>query len=100
MGGQHLRPNQHRRHPRAAGASQHAAVEDTQPDVAAALLRLNLEGPLALARAALPRMAAQGRGQHVVVASMSGEALLPQNGLPLMPEALCGHFGNRMELLG
>ena len=60
--------------PSAAGASQHAAVEDTRPDVAAALLRLNLEGPLALARAALPRMAAQGRGRHVVVASMSGEA--------------------------
>jgi NAD(P)-dependent dehydrogenase (short-subunit alcohol dehydrogenase family) len=40
--------------------------------VAAALLRLNLQGPLALARAALPRMVQQGRGRHVVVASMSG----------------------------
>lgn len=56
----------------AAGASQHAAVEDTSSDVATALLRLNLQGPLALARAALPLMVQQRRGQHVVVASMSG----------------------------
>lgn len=56
-----------------AGASQHAAAEETAPDVAAALLRLNLEGPLALAGAVLPRMVAQQRGQHVVVSSMAGE---------------------------
>lgn len=56
-----------------AGASQHAAAEDTSPQVAAALLSLNLEGPLGLARATLPLMAEQGRGQHVVVASMSGQ---------------------------
>lgn len=47
-------------------------MEETSAEVAAALLRLNLQGPLALARAALPLMARQGRGQHVVVASMSG----------------------------
>lgn len=58
-----------------AGASQHAAAEDTSPEVAAALLSLNLEGPLGLARATLPRMVAQGRGQHLVVASMSGQLL-------------------------
>ena len=58
-----------------AGASQHSCVEEASAEVAAALLALNLQGPLALARASLPAMLARGRGgRHVVVASMSGEA--------------------------
>jgi NAD(P)-dependent dehydrogenase (short-subunit alcohol dehydrogenase family) len=52
--------------------------------VAAALLRLNLQGPLALARAALPHMAAARRGRHVVVASMSGGWLFAWTGLLLL----------------
>lgn len=68
----HPQPTHLTRHLAAPGASQHAAAEDTSPEVAAALLNLNLEGPLGLARATLPHMVAQGRGQHVIVASMSG----------------------------
>lgn len=56
--------------------------------MAAALLRLNLQGPLALARAALPHMVAQGRGQHVVVASMS--AVVPSPGQSVYAAAKSG----------
>lgn len=74
-----------------AGASQHAAVEDTSSDVATALLRLNLQGPLALARAALPLMVQQRRGQHVVVASMS--AVVPSPGQAVYAAAKSGVRG-------
>ena len=39
-----------------AGASQHAAIEQTQPQVMEALLALNLQGALHLIRASLPLM--------------------------------------------
>ncbi|KAI7846257.1 hypothetical protein COHA_000237 [Chlorella ohadii] len=69
-------------------ASQHAAAEDTSPEVAAALLNLNLEGPLGLARATLPHMVGQGRGQHVIVASMS--AVVPSPGQAVYAAAKAG----------
>ncbi|EFN55180.1 hypothetical protein CHLNCDRAFT_134329 [Chlorella variabilis] len=72
----------------AFGASQHAAAEDTSPEVAATLLRLNLQGPLALARAVLPHMVAQRRGRHVVVASMS--AVVPSPGQSVYAAAKSG----------
>ena len=52
-----------------AGASQHAAVEDTSYEVASTLLRLNLEGPLAIARATLPMLLRRGKGGRLVVIS-------------------------------
>ena len=61
-----------------AGASQHAAAEETSAGVSAALLNLNLLGPISLARATLPLMLQRGAGRHVVVASMS--AIVPSPG--------------------
>lgn len=71
-----------------AGASQHAAAEETSHEVAAALLQLNLQGPITLAQATLPLMLAQGRGQHVVVASMS--AVVPSPGQSVYAAAKSG----------
>lgn len=52
-----------------AGASQHAAVEETSHIIASQLLKLNLEGPLMVTRATLPLMMEYGKGgRHVVVA--------------------------------
>lgn len=48
-----------------AGASQHASAEQTTAEVAAALLRLNLQGPMNLTRATLPHMIEQRRGRWV-----------------------------------
>lgn len=71
-----------------AGASQHAAVEETSHAVAASLLALNLTGPIALARASLPSMLRRGSGRHVVVASMS--AVVPSPGQAVYAAAKSG----------
>lgn len=61
-----------------AGASQHAAAEETSASVSASIVGLNLLGPIALSRATLPLMMQRGSGRHVVVASMS--AIVPSPG--------------------
>lgn len=73
-----------------AGASQHAAAEDTSQDVAAALIDLNLIGPIRLARATLPHMLRRQHGtcRHVVVASMS--AVVPSPGQAVYAAAKSG----------
>jgi dehydrogenase/reductase SDR family protein 7 len=71
-----------------AGASQHAAAEETSAEVAAALLAVNLTGPLGLARAALPAMLRAGRGRQVVVTSMS--SVVPSPGQAVYAAAKAG----------
>ena len=71
-----------------AGASQHAAVEETSHEVAISLINLNLLGPIALARATLPLMLQRGSGRHVVVASMS--AVVPSPGQSVYAAAKAG----------
>ncbi len=81
-----------------AGASQHAAVEETSPAVAAALLQLNLAGPIAVASATLPHMvgraaAGGGAARHVIVASMSAVVPSPGQGVYAAAKAgLRGYF--------
>jgi dehydrogenase/reductase SDR family member 7 len=71
-----------------AGASQHAVAEETTPEVATALINLNLLGPISIARATLPRMLAARRGRHVIVASMS--AVVPSPGQSAYAAAKAG----------
>lgn len=61
-----------------AGASQHAAVEETNYDVARELIEKNLMGQIAVARASLPAMLKNGKGHHIVIASMA--ACVPSPG--------------------
>ena len=80
-----------------AGASQHAAVEDTSADVAAKMVELNVLGPLALTRAALPFLLSRRRGRIVVVSSMA--AAVPAPGPQPRPQTSRWHhtllFGAR-----
>jgi dehydrogenase/reductase SDR family protein 7 len=71
-----------------AGASQHAAAEDTSHDVAKSLINLNLLGPINLAKATLPLMLQRSSGRHVVVASMS--AIVPSPGQAVYAAAKSG----------
>lgn len=71
-----------------AGASQHAAAEDTSHEVAKSLINLNLLGPINLAKATLPLMLQRGSGRHVVVASMS--AVVPSPGQAVYAAAKSG----------
>jgi dehydrogenase/reductase SDR family member 7 len=71
-----------------AGASQHAAAEDTSHEVATALIKLNLLGPINLAKATLPLMLQRGSGRQVVVASMS--AVVPSPGQAVYAAAKSG----------
>ena len=74
-----------------AGASQHAAVEDVSAGVARQMFELNVLGPLALTRAALPFLLSRRRCRIVVVSSMA--AVVPAPGvLPRPPHALCRAF--------
>ena len=61
-----------------AGASQHAAVEETNYNVARELIDKNLMGQIAVARASLPAMLKYGKGHHIVIASMA--ACVPSPG--------------------
>ncbi|EIE23214.1 NAD(P)-binding protein [Coccomyxa subellipsoidea C-169] len=61
-----------------AGASQHAAVEDTTTEVAEKMFELNVLGPIALTRAALPFLLSRGHCRIVVVSSMA--AVVPAPG--------------------
>ena len=63
-----------------AGASQHAAVEDTSAEVAQRMFELNVLGPLALTRAALPFLLSRRHTRIVVVSSMA--AVVPAPGPP------------------
>jgi short-subunit dehydrogenase len=73
------------------GASQHAVAEETTADIAAAILNINLTGPLALCRATLPFMIQQydnnvstnnkkssNKPRHVVISSFS--SIIPSPG--------------------
>ena len=71
-----------------AGASQHAAAEDTSHEVATSLINLNLLGPINLAKATLPLMLQRGSGRQVVVASMS--AVVPSPGQAVYAAAKSG----------
>ena len=71
-----------------AGASQHAAAEETAFEVATSLINLNLLGPITLARATLPLMLSRGTGRHVVIASMS--AVVPSPGQAVYAAAKSG----------
>lgn len=74
-----------------AGASQHAMAEEASHGVAQKLVALNLEGPIAVARATLPLMLGAGSGRHVVVASMS--AVVPSPGQAVYSAAKAGLRG-------
>ena len=60
-----------------AGASQHGPVEETGHEVAEALLRMNVVGQMAVARASLPYMLERQGGHHVVIASMASAVPSP-----------------------
>lgn len=64
-----------------AGAGLLGAVEETTPAQAAALMDLNLVGPLRLIRAALPGMRARGTGTVVNISSLGGFAGSAGNGV-------------------
>ncbi len=55
-----------------AGAGLRASLEETTDEQVHRLLRLNLEVPVALARAALPGMLSRGSGRLVFVTSVAG----------------------------
>ena len=61
----------------AAGASQHAAVEEVSTEVADEMFRLNVLGPIALTRAALPFLLSRRKGRLVVVSSMAAAVPAP-----------------------
>ncbi|CAL8465292.1 g4827 [Coccomyxa elongata] len=76
-----------------AGASQHAAVEDTTTEVAEQMFQLNVLGPLALTRAVLPFLLSRGHCRIVVVSSMA--AVVPAPGQAMYSAtklALHGYF--------
>lgn len=60
-----------------AGASQHGPVEETSHEVAEMLLRMNVMGQMAVARASLPYMLERRGGHHVVIASMASAVPSP-----------------------
>ncbi|KAI8102485.1 hypothetical protein M9435_006085 [Picochlorum sp. BPE23] len=60
-----------------AGASQHGPVEETSHEVAEMLLRMNVMGQMAVARASLPYMLERQAGHHVVIASMASAVPSP-----------------------
>ena len=61
----------------AAGASQHAAVEEVSTEVADEMFQLNVLGPIALTRAALPFLLSRRKGRLVVVSSMAAAVPAP-----------------------
>ncbi len=61
----------------AAGASQHAAVEEISTKVADEMFQLNVLGPIALTRAALPFLLSRRKGRLVVVSSMAAAVPAP-----------------------
>ena len=61
----------------AAGASQHAAVEEVSTKVADEMFQLNVLGPIALTRAALPFLLSRRKGRLVVVSSMAAAVPAP-----------------------
>lgn len=71
-----------------AGASQHAAVEETSHDVAKALVDMNLLGEVSVARASLPHMLQRSKGHHIVIASMA--ACVPSPGQAMYSAAKSG----------
>ena len=75
----------------AAGASQHAAVEESSTKVAHEMFRLNVLGPISLTRAALPFLLSRRKGKLMVVSSMA--AMVPAPG-----QAVC--FGTELALRG
>ena len=64
-----------------AGASQHAAVEEVSSEVAEQMFRLNVLGPIALTRAALPFLLSRGHCRIVVVSSMAAAVPAPGQAL-------------------
>lgn len=64
-----------------AGAGLLGAVEETTPAQAAALVDLNLLGPLRIIRAALPEMRARSAGTVVNISSLGGFAGSAGNGV-------------------
>ncbi|CAK0786872.1 hypothetical protein CVIRNUC_010086 [Coccomyxa viridis] len=60
-----------------AGASQHAAVEEISTKVADEMFQLNVLGPIALTRAALPFLLSRRKGRLVVVSSMAAAVPAP-----------------------
>ena len=64
-----------------AGASQHAAVEEVSTEVAEQMFQLNVLGPIALTRAALPFLLSRGHCRIVVVSSMAAAVPAPGQAL-------------------
>lgn len=56
-------------------------VEDFEPDQIDRALDVNLRAPIQLTRALLPRMLERGRGQVVLVSSLSGKVGSPRSGI-------------------
>ena len=76
-----------------AGASQHAAVEEVSAEVADKMFQLNVLGPIALTRAALPFLLSRRHCRIVVVSSMA--AVVPAPGQAIYSGtklALHGYF--------
>ena len=76
-----------------AGASQHAAVEEVSAEVAEKMFQLNVLGPIALTRAALPFLLSRRHCRIVVVSSMA--AVVPAPGQAIYSGtklALHGYF--------
>ncbi len=85
-----------------AGVSQRATALETAPEVDEAIMRVNYLGPVALAKAVLPRMLERGSGQLVVTSSVLGKyGVQRRSAYAASKHALHGFFDSlRCELSG
>eukprot|EP01023_Acetabularia_acetabulum_P015147 TRINITY_DN1734_c0_g1_i1.p1 TRINITY_DN1734_c0_g1~~TRINITY_DN1734_c0_g1_i1.p1 ORF type:complete len:341 (+),score=41.84 TRINITY_DN1734_c0_g1_i1:326-1348(+) len=60
-----------------AGVTQHALMEETEPNVVEEMFKLNTIGPILLTRAFIPYMIKQQNGHLVVVSSMAAKVPSP-----------------------
>jgi short-subunit dehydrogenase len=64
-----------------AGVSGTGRLDDFSDEELAATIRVNLEAPIRLARAIVPRMVERGEGHVVFIASLAGKAASPRSSL-------------------
>ncbi|HVY95747.1 MAG TPA: SDR family oxidoreductase [Solirubrobacterales bacterium] len=64
-----------------AGLPGAGRLDDFTPEEVQRALRVNLEGPMLMARALYPAMVAKGSGSLVFIASLSGKAASPQSSI-------------------
>jgi NAD(P)-dependent dehydrogenase (short-subunit alcohol dehydrogenase family) len=85
-----------------AGIATFAAVEDSDDEMAAAIMSTNFLGALRMTRAVLPYMRSEGSGRIIMVSSVNGIIGMPFSGvysaskfaLEALSEALSGEVGS------